>query len=104
MNGEALFLAQLPAVDRVIAFVCRRHRLSPDEGAESAAVVRLKLVEGDYAVLRAFRGQSSIQTYLSVVIQRMVLDHRASAWGKWRPSAEARRGGRRSAAREAHRA
>ena len=88
---ESRFLAQLDTVDRVVAFVCRRHRLSPDESDDFRSVARVKLLEHDYAILRAFEGRSSIQTYLTVVIQRLFLDYRISAWGKWRPSAEARR-------------
>src|SRR5262249_28897252 len=38
-------------------------------------------------------GRSSIATYLAVVVQRLFLDYRISAWGKWRPSAEAKRAG-----------
>jgi len=45
------------------------------------------------ALLAKFEGRSSLRTFLTVVIQRLFLDHRISAWGKWRPSAEARRGG-----------
>jgi RNA polymerase sigma factor (sigma-70 family) len=93
LNDEERFLASLPLAERLITFVCRRHHLSPDEADEFAGVVRLKLIEHDYAVLRAFEGRSSIQTYLAVVIQRLFLDFRISRWGKWRPCAEARRQG-----------
>jgi RNA polymerase sigma factor (sigma-70 family) len=93
VNDEERFLASLPLAERVITFVCRRHHLSPDEADEFAGVVRLKLVEHQYSVFRAFEGRSSIQTYLTVVIQRLFLDFRISRWGKWRPSAEARRQG-----------
>jgi len=88
---EDQFVANLPLVERVVGFVARRHRLSSDETDELASVVKLKLIEDDYAVFRAFEGRSSLQTYLTVVIQRIFLDLRISAWGKWRPSAEARR-------------
>jgi RNA polymerase sigma factor for flagellar operon FliA len=53
----------------------------------------LKLIDHDYVILRKFQGRSSIHTYLNVVIQRMFLDYRISAWGKWRPSNEAKRAG-----------
>ena len=90
-NGESLFTSHASAIDRAVAFVCRRQRLSPDVADEFGAVVRLKLVERDYAILRAFEGRSTLQTYLAVVVQRLFLDFRISQWGKWRPSAEARR-------------
>jgi RNA polymerase sigma factor for flagellar operon FliA len=88
---EPLLASHLGAVERVVAFVCRRNRLSADDADEFGGVVRLKLVEDNYAMLRAFEGRSSLQTYLTVVIQRLYLDFRISQWGKWRPSAEARR-------------
>ena len=39
----------------------------------------------------ATRGRGSLNTYLRVVIERLVLDMRVTNWGKWRPSARARR-------------
>jgi len=80
----------------VVAWVCRRKGLSPDEAEEFGAVVRLKLVEDDYAVIRKFEGRSSFSTFLTVVVQRLLLDHRIHAWGKWHPSAEAKRMGERA--------
>ena len=88
---EQRFLAHLEQVERIIAFVARRRRLDAGEVDEFASVVRLKLIENDYEVLRRFEGRSSLKTYLTVVIQRFYLDYRVSTWGKWRPSAGARR-------------
>lgn len=88
---EQRFLSHVEQVERVIAFVVRRRRMTPDEADDFTSVVRLKLVEDDYAVLRKFEGRSSLQTYLTVVVQRLYLDYRTSLWGKWRPSAEAKR-------------
>ena len=55
--------------------------------------VRLKLLQDDYAVLRKYRGASSQTTFLTVVISNLFRDHRIKHWGKWRPSAEAKRHG-----------
>jgi RNA polymerase sigma factor for flagellar operon FliA len=88
---ERTFLALLPTIDRIVSFVCRRNRLGPAEADDFRSLVRLKLIENDYDALRRYRGQSSFRTYLAVVIQRRFLDYRISEWGKWRPSAEARR-------------
>jgi RNA polymerase sigma factor for flagellar operon FliA len=88
-----LFVSQLDVVERVIAFVCARHRVSSADAEDFGSYVKLKFVESDYAVLAKFEGRSSLRTYLTVVIQRLFLDYRISAWGKWRPSAEARRAG-----------
>ena len=91
--GEPLFLAQLALIERVIAFVCSRHHLSAADADDFASHVKLKFVENQYDILKKFEGRSSLRTYLTVVIQRLFLDYRTSAWGKWRPSAEARRAG-----------
>jgi RNA polymerase sigma factor for flagellar operon FliA len=53
----------------------------------------MKLVEDDYAVIRKHQGRSALGTYLSVVIANLLRDRRIHAWGKWRPSAAARRAG-----------
>jgi len=80
-------------IDRVIEYVCGRQRLTIDDAEEFAGEVRLRLVENDYAVLRRHEGRSKLSTYLVVVVHRLLLDYRIRSWGKWRPSAEARRAG-----------
>ena len=92
-TAEALFLAHRATIESVIRFVCRRRSLPADESEEFAAQVRLRLVESNYDILRKFQGRSSLQTYLTVVIQRLALDYRAARWGRWRPSAVARAAG-----------
>ena len=77
----------------MIRFVVRRHRLAAPEAEEFASHVRLKLIVDDYQILRQFRERSSLRTYLSTVVERLFLDYRIHQWGKWRPSAEARRAG-----------
>jgi RNA polymerase sigma factor for flagellar operon FliA len=95
LPGDAadLFQSQLPLIEGVIRFVVRRHRLGVSEAEEFAAHVRLKLIDDDYQILRRFCERSSLRTYLSTVVERLFLDYRIHQWGKWRPSAEARRGG-----------
>ena len=90
---EALLTDNLGWVDRVAASVCRRHGLDPDESDEFAGWVRMRLVEDDYAVLRKFRGESAVTTYLTVVVTMLFRDYRVSRWGRWRPSAAAKRMG-----------
>lgn len=91
MDGEGLFLENLQLIEDVIRFTCRRHLFQKDEAEEFASVVKLKLIENDYAVLREFEGRSSLRTFLVTVIHHHSLDYRIGKWGKWRPSAEARR-------------
>jgi RNA polymerase sigma factor (sigma-70 family) len=92
-DARELLVSNLALIERVVAFTCRRHGLKVDETEEFGGVVRLKLVENDYAVLRKFEGRSSFATFVTVVIHRMLLDYRIHLWGKWHASAEARRRG-----------
>ena len=96
MSAE-LFLESLPLIDEIIRFACRRHQLTGADAEDFAASVKLKLVECDYAVLSKFsgaaRGTASLRAYLTVVVHRLLLDERIARWGKWRPSAEAKRRG-----------
>ena len=92
--GGAELLAEHEAViGRAIAFVCRRFRFDPQTAEDFSSTVWLRLIDDDYAVLRAFAHRSSFATYISTVIQRLALDYRIHEWGKWRPSAAARQSG-----------
>jgi RNA polymerase sigma factor (sigma-70 family) len=92
-TGEALFLSNLALIERIVGFVCTRHHLPGGDPDDFDSHVKLKLVENDYAILNAFKRRSNLRTYLTVVITRLFFDYRISAWGKWRPSADAKRGG-----------
>jgi RNA polymerase sigma factor for flagellar operon FliA len=89
LSGEEVFHSQLDLINRVIAFVCRRNNLSQTDADDFASHARLMVMKGDYAVLNKFQGRSSLKTFLSITVQRIFLDYRNAAWGKWRPSAEA---------------
>lgn len=65
--------------------------MSTLDAEEFASLVRLKLIDRDFAVLRKFEQRSSLNTYLTVVIERLCLDFCIAKLGKWRPSAAARR-------------
>jgi RNA polymerase sigma-70 factor (ECF subfamily) len=45
--------------------------LRPEDIEDLAAEILLQIVSGDYAVLRQFRGESSLATYLTVVARRI---------------------------------
>lgn len=81
-------------VESVIRWVCQRHSLAPEEAEEFKSRASMRLCENGYGILRKFRGGSTLRTYLTTVVARLFLDWRIEAWGKWRPSAEARRAGR----------
>jgi RNA polymerase sigma factor for flagellar operon FliA len=91
MNVEELFGANLALIDRVVAGVCRRTGLRDADVEDFASTVKIALMENDYAILRAYEGRSSLETFLTIVIQRLLSRERARIWGRWHPSAEAER-------------
>jgi len=86
-----IYLAHADLIERALASVCRRHSLFGADAEDFSSTARLHLIEDDYAVLRRFEGRSSLPSYLIVVITRQFQDWRNARWGKWRPSAEAKR-------------
>jgi RNA polymerase sigma factor (sigma-70 family) len=92
-NAEALFLAHLPLITRLTQSVARRRHLSPADAEDLTSVVYLRFIEDDYAILRKFQGRATLRTFLIVVIHRICLDLRTHEWGKWHPSASAKRQG-----------
>jgi RNA polymerase sigma factor (sigma-70 family) len=92
-DTAAFLESSLPLVNAVVGDVARRQRVRGDALDEFRSLAFLKLVEHDYAVLRRFEGASSLRTYLTVVLQRVLLDYRNREWGRWRASAAAKRSG-----------
>ncbi len=91
MSPRELFESNLELIDKLLRTVCRRNAFPPDESEEFGSWAKLRLIDDDYAVLRSFQGRSSLPTYLTVVVANLFRDYRIHRWGKWRPSAEAKR-------------
>src|SRR5689334_14774092 len=91
MDTQDLLRSNLALIERLVRFVCQRSRVVGADVDDFDSAVKLALVENDYAVLRAWEGRSSLATYLTVVIQRLLYDERARTLGRWRPSPEAKR-------------
>jgi RNA polymerase sigma-70 factor (ECF subfamily) len=51
--------------------------LPPEDTEDIAAEILLQIVAGDYAVLRQFRGHSSLATYLTVIARRICVQELA---------------------------
>jgi RNA polymerase sigma factor (sigma-70 family) len=88
--GET-FIEHLVLIDKTIAAVARRHRLSRTDREDFASTVHVRLLDKDCRALRKFNGHSSLRTFLTVVIERIYLDSQIARRGKWRASATARR-------------
>lgn len=96
MKPEDTYLLHLRTIERIAAFVARRHHLEVSEAEEFVQEVRFRLLDAAYAIIRKFEGRSSFSTYLTTVILRLFHQWRVERWGKWRPSAEAKRLGEKA--------
>lgn len=90
-DPEALFLKHLGWIDKVASIACARRGVRGTEVEDFTGWVRMKLMENDYAVLRMFRGQSAIKTYLASVVARYFVSYVRLHRGEWRSSAAAER-------------
>ena len=86
MSPEELFLAHLALMERLVDWHSRRCHFRREEAEDFASTVKLKLIEDNYRVFRQFQGKSKIETYLTVVVQRLLLDYLNHRWGKRRSS------------------
>ncbi|MDP9190351.1 MAG: hypothetical protein M3P06_01445 [Acidobacteriota bacterium] len=96
MNPRQLIEDNLELIDRLVGRACRRVGVAAGDVGDMASMVKLALVENDYAILRRYEGRSSLATYLTIVIQRLLADQRERTHGRWRPSPEAERLGDRA--------
>jgi RNA polymerase sigma factor (sigma-70 family) len=93
-DAESLFLDNLPYIERILCALARRYGMRGDEADDFASWAKTRLIENDYAVLTKFRGESSLTTYLTVVLSMLAREYLVQQSGRWRPSAAARRAGR----------
>jgi len=91
VDYQRLLIDHLDLIDQIVRTTGRRRHLSATEREDFASFVRVRLVDGDYAILRKFQHRSSLWTYLAAVIERLSLDFCAEKWGRWRASAMADR-------------
>lgn len=93
MDVSELFRTQLATIDRAIDRVCRRAGLQGADAEDFASDARLALMEDDYRVLRRYRGECALATFVTVVVQNLLSDMRERNFGRFRASAAASRGG-----------
>jgi hypothetical protein len=68
-------------VRHVTRRVARHCGLPPEAAAALESGVLTKLAENDYQMLRRYGGGADIETYLAVVVTRLLLDQRAASTG-----------------------
>lgn len=89
LEPEAVFLVHLSWIEEVAAMVCRRNTVWGDDADDFISSARAKLMENDYAVIRKFRGDSEMKTYLARVVTLHFMERARERTGRWRPSAAA---------------
>ncbi|HJQ35985.1 MAG TPA: sigma-70 family RNA polymerase sigma factor [Thermoanaerobaculia bacterium] len=99
--GERLFLEQLQTIERAIRYACWRGSLADEDAEDFASYVKLKLIENDYAMIRSYEQRARFGAFISVVVQRLLLDYRIAQWGKFHASAAAKRMGDKAVTIEA---
>lgn len=92
-RGRALLEAHYPLILKKLQHLSRRSGLPEHEAEEFRSWAVFKLVDGDYHMLARWEGRSSFPTFLTVVLVNLMRDYRIHVWGKWRPTAAARRNG-----------
>jgi RNA polymerase sigma factor (sigma-70 family) len=92
-RGRKLLETHFDLIQRKLLHLSRRSGLPEIEAEEFRSWALFKLVDGDYRILGSWEGRSSFPTFLGVVMVNFLRDYRIHIWGKWRPSAEARRRG-----------
>src|SRR5262245_16489867 len=96
--GRELFEANTDLINEVITSVCRKNRLNAAYAEEFQSDVHYALIKDEYRALNQFEGRSALKTFLRIVITNELRDFRDRKWGKFRPSAQAVRLGRRGIA------
>ena len=80
-NSDTASQEFVELVEHAIEAVCRRHRIPHAERLELGSWVWLKILDKEKQVLRHFEGRSSLTTYLTIAIRRLLLDWRRAQWG-----------------------
>jgi RNA polymerase sigma factor (sigma-70 family) len=92
-RGRRLLETHLDLIQRKLQHLSRFSGLPDIEAEEFRSWALFKLVDADYRILGSWEGRSTFPTFLTVVLVNLLRDYRIHIWGKWRPSAEARRRG-----------
>ena len=91
VRAQKLLEEEQQRIEALARRIGRRQGLPLEDLDDFAGDVMVKLVDNDYAVLRAFQGRSKLETFLHSVILHMAQDERVRRWGRWRRSQQARK-------------
>ena len=71
---------ELELLSQVVRDVARGRRLSREDAQDFAQSVHLRCLERNYDIFMKFQGRSSLKTYLTIVVRRILLDWRNSQY------------------------
>jgi RNA polymerase sigma factor (sigma-70 family) len=91
VKGQDPFDAALPVIRSITRWVCRRYHLTGADAQDFRSEGELHFLKNDCAALRRFDGDSSLPTYINVIVQRLAIDYLRREFGSWRPSPQAKR-------------
>ena len=91
MDPGQMLVEEWATVERVITFVCRRHALTGADAEDFGSIVKVRLWDNDFSIVRQFRSDAKFSTYLTTVVERIYIDVCIHETGKWHASAEAQR-------------
>lgn len=90
LKTQEPYSSHMELIEKIIDRIGCGSGLSDDQLEDFRGTVYLKLMKDDSAVLRKFKGGSSLKTYLYSVIHNQFRDFRDKLWGYWQPSVKAR--------------
>jgi DNA-directed RNA polymerase specialized sigma24 family protein len=67
---------QLDLLSHVVRDVARFQRLSPEDAQDFAQSVQRWLLEQRYDIFARYTGRSSLRTYLTIIVTRLLLEWR----------------------------
>jgi RNA polymerase sigma factor for flagellar operon FliA len=88
-DPAALLVAHRAWIEKVAGITCRRNGVWGEDAEDFTSLALMKVMENDYAVLRKFRGECDVKTYLATVVVRRFHEYAREQWGRWRHSARA---------------
>lgn len=92
-EARAWFDRHFELVCKVIEGISRRHGLQDDEFKSFRSYAYERLLEREFRMIRAYSRRAAPRTYLTVVLTNVYRDFRTRQYGRFRPSAAARRMG-----------
>jgi RNA polymerase sigma factor for flagellar operon FliA len=90
-SAERLFLEHLSWINRVAQMNAVHYGLLREEAEDFMSMIRMKIMDDDYGIIRRHRGESTLKTYLATVVVRQLHDYLRERRGRWRPSPSATR-------------